>query len=355
MKLNNKLRELRISRNMTQQEVAEQLGVSSQTVSKWERCLLSPDISLLPKIALLFRCSIDSLFDMDVAWGIEHRREFKAKIDKLRDLKDWNGIYDAWIREIELNPDYYQNYPSVMFHVLRKKFFDDEHVQKMLSLAEHAEKYCMDGDIRNQIYLNMLQICYASENPKIKEKTKTYYENLPMLRHSREVYAKFVMDTDNYHRQMKENIIYLIDIAECSVRQLIKHDMKPEEKLYYYKKAAALYETVLDDKYAGFWDPPLLSDYMNIAVLLLQLGKVEEAREYVNHILRALEKHISDDDKKINSQLLYTTFIPNTVPTEQLCENLLNDMLRSTELEPFKESISDMLERYKKYFANKKR
>ena len=51
MELKNKLKELRISRNMTQEAVAEYLGVSSQTVSKWERGLLSPDIYLLPKIA----------------------------------------------------------------------------------------------------------------------------------------------------------------------------------------------------------------------------------------------------------------------------------------------------------------
>ena len=60
MELKNKLKELRISRNMTQEAVADHLGVSSQTVSKWERGLLSPDIALLPKIALLFKCSINS-------------------------------------------------------------------------------------------------------------------------------------------------------------------------------------------------------------------------------------------------------------------------------------------------------
>ena len=37
MELKQKLRTLRIVRNMTQEAVAEQLGVSAQTVSKWER------------------------------------------------------------------------------------------------------------------------------------------------------------------------------------------------------------------------------------------------------------------------------------------------------------------------------
>lgn len=68
---------------MTQEMVADRLGVSFQTVSKWERGLLSPDIALLPKIALFFQCSIDSLFDMDLAWSVDHRREFEAKIHKL--------------------------------------------------------------------------------------------------------------------------------------------------------------------------------------------------------------------------------------------------------------------------------
>ena len=53
MELKDKLKELRLSRKMTQETAAEHLGVTSQTVSKWERGLLSPDIALLPKIALL--------------------------------------------------------------------------------------------------------------------------------------------------------------------------------------------------------------------------------------------------------------------------------------------------------------
>ena len=41
------------------------LGVSVQTISKWERDASAPDISVLPKIAEVFRISIDALFGMD--------------------------------------------------------------------------------------------------------------------------------------------------------------------------------------------------------------------------------------------------------------------------------------------------
>ena len=176
MELKNKLKDLRITHGMTQEAVAENLGVSSQTVSKWERGLLSPDILLLPKIALLFKCSIDYLFDMDMLWSIEHRREFEAEIKNLHNKKDWAGVYRAWIREIELNPDNYANYPDVMLHVYRKKLYNKENIEKMISLAEHAEKCCTDDDRRNEIYRIMLQLCSESKDAVIKEKAKYYYK-----------------------------------------------------------------------------------------------------------------------------------------------------------------------------------
>ncbi len=354
MKLNEKIKELRAVNNMTQEMLADRLGVSSQTVSKWERGLLSPDIALLPKIALLFKCSIDYLFDMDLAWGIEHRHEFEEKIHELNAKKDWDGIYHAFICEIELNPDHYANYSEVMFLVLQKKLFENVRIEKMISLADHAEKCCTDDDIRNEIYRLMLQICSESDDPKVRNKSKYYYEKLPMLRHSREVYAKFVMDREEHHMQMQKNIIYLIDLAECSVRQLILPDMTPEEKLFYYLKAAALYETVLDGKYAGFYDPALFSNYYEIAILYIKLGKIEQARDYVYRILKGLEKHINDDEKNHKSSLLYETAIPNAVPTDHLCKKLLNHMLKVAEFEPFKDDILKMLERYSEYFIRNK-
>ncbi len=352
MELKNKLKELRVSRNMTQETVADHLGVSSQTVSKWERGLMSPDISLLPKIALLFQCSIDFLFDMDLVWSIEHRREFEAEIHKLHNKKDWEGVYQAWICEIELNPDHYGNYADVMLHVYRKKLYDKDHVEKMISLAEHAEKCCTDDDKRNEIYRIMIQLCSESKDPYIRDKGKYYYKKLPSLRHSREVYAKFVMEDEEYRSQVLKNIIYTIDLAECSVRQLILPHMPPQEKLFYYQKAATLLETVLDGKYAGFYDPPLLSDYAEIAKIYVQLGQTDRAEEYISRIIIALERHMIESEKENKSQILYATTPSNSVPTEQICKKLLQNMISTPELEQFKDTISTLLNIWEKHFVS---
>lgn len=56
-----RLREKRLERGLTQEEVAAQLGVSYQAVSKWERQEGLPDVTLLPALARLFRTTADDL------------------------------------------------------------------------------------------------------------------------------------------------------------------------------------------------------------------------------------------------------------------------------------------------------
>ena len=53
---------LRKKKGFTQEALAGLIGVSAQSVSKWENSTNMPDISLLPVLADIFQCSIDALF-----------------------------------------------------------------------------------------------------------------------------------------------------------------------------------------------------------------------------------------------------------------------------------------------------
>ncbi|MBQ9227491.1 MAG: helix-turn-helix transcriptional regulator [Eubacterium sp.] len=48
---------------MTQSQLAEQMGVTTQAVSKWEQGICAPDITLLPELAAFFEVNIDELFN----------------------------------------------------------------------------------------------------------------------------------------------------------------------------------------------------------------------------------------------------------------------------------------------------
>lgn len=66
------LKTLRKEKNLTQEQLAEKLGVSNRTVSRWETGTNMPDISLLLEIAELYGVTIPELID-----GEKEKREYE--------------------------------------------------------------------------------------------------------------------------------------------------------------------------------------------------------------------------------------------------------------------------------------
>lgn len=62
LKLNDTISFYRKKQNLTQEALAQKLGVTNQSVSKWESAQCYPDISLIPQLAEIFEISIDELF-----------------------------------------------------------------------------------------------------------------------------------------------------------------------------------------------------------------------------------------------------------------------------------------------------
>lgn len=68
MKLGTNLQYLRkLHGNMTQEKLAEKMGVSRQTISKWETGDASPELEKLLELSKLFSCTLDALLKEDLA------------------------------------------------------------------------------------------------------------------------------------------------------------------------------------------------------------------------------------------------------------------------------------------------
>lgn len=65
LKIGDKIKSLRKEKDITQEEFAEIIGVSNQSVSRWENNICYPDMELLPVIAVFFEITVDVLLGVD--------------------------------------------------------------------------------------------------------------------------------------------------------------------------------------------------------------------------------------------------------------------------------------------------
>lgn len=125
MELGAKIKQLRVRAGLTQEQLAERLGLSAQAVSKWETASAMPDITLLPLIAEQFGVSIDELFDL-------------TREQKLRRIENRMDC------EAELPADVFRDYEEF----LKERLAEDGERGRILSLLGHLYHHRMEADAR---------------------------------------------------------------------------------------------------------------------------------------------------------------------------------------------------------------
>lgn len=83
LKLGDNIRNLRLQHKLTQEQLADRLGVSYQSISRWENGVTYPDIEFLPALARQFSVTTDYLLDQDDTEKKKHIRKQIQSISKL--------------------------------------------------------------------------------------------------------------------------------------------------------------------------------------------------------------------------------------------------------------------------------
>ncbi len=91
MSLGTSLGQARRKAGLTQEAVAEKLGVSRQTISKWELDETLPDIRQSKRLAMLYRVTLDELIDFDIE-AQELAEMTLAVPDEVAEKVDWTAV-----------------------------------------------------------------------------------------------------------------------------------------------------------------------------------------------------------------------------------------------------------------------
>ena len=104
MSIGTNISELRREKGLTQQQLAEKLGVSGQSVSKWENDVCAPDVGQFPLLAELFGVSIDRLYGFRLADG-EEARALIDRADKCESLEENIAMLKAGLEKYPNSPE----------------------------------------------------------------------------------------------------------------------------------------------------------------------------------------------------------------------------------------------------------
>lgn len=105
IELGRNLREMRRAKGLTQEQVAEMVGVSPQAVSRWENSTAYPDVVMLAALAMLYDTSTDALVGMHELRSTETLNRIHTQVLNLVRAGCWNEA-EALIRDsLRIYPD----------------------------------------------------------------------------------------------------------------------------------------------------------------------------------------------------------------------------------------------------------
>ena len=101
MTLGQKIKKLRIEKNLTQKDLADHVYVTFQTVSKWENDENEPDVATLRELAKLFDCSLDYLLSEDDIDSKDNQQTSNSPIPVVEPVKETIVIHQKELHVCE--------------------------------------------------------------------------------------------------------------------------------------------------------------------------------------------------------------------------------------------------------------
>jgi len=179
------IRRLRRERNLTQEEVAAHLGVSFQSISKWERGDGYPDITLLPALAHYFSTTADDLLGMDEL----SRQEAYGRVNREWDENNRAGRNEE---NVSLMRGALKDFPNDALLLvqlstsLEKLDGTDEEKRRYLRQSIAVQEQILRGEDSEVRSATQFNICFAYMKNGETDKAVAQAKKLPNLYKTRE-------------------------------------------------------------------------------------------------------------------------------------------------------------------------
>ncbi|MBE6813766.1 MAG: helix-turn-helix transcriptional regulator [Ruminococcaceae bacterium] len=352
MKLNigETIKRLRKEREITQEEFAEVLGVSCQSVSRWENHLCYPDIELIPTIAAFFGISTDRLMGLDETKEMQavnkYLDAFQIAVNK-GNLDECITIARKGVAEF---PNNYVLLNKLMYALFGSGDDDGnipewkENMEKydaeIIALGERIIKYCPDINLRLEA---ASRLAFHHILHDRKELGKQIYATFPSMEFCKERQMWWALEKDEELPFLRNAIKQSYEFLKSFIWLLADADVvDAETELIAISKIFELEKLILDgNRPQNAWGDVWLN--FDIAKRYALMEDFDNTFRFLHSAVSSAKAFDSRPDEQKYTAVLVGEITERkldfeTSDTRPLCEILRDKWLIHDELDPVRET-----------------
>lgn len=359
-KIGEVIKKLRKDKGMTQEDLAQYVGVSTPAISKWESGTTYPDITTLPILANLFEVTIDNLLnykpELEDSKIINIVRECETFIIN-SDIEGYIDIHKKYIRKYPSN--YKLHYGLVGLHTVAYVKTTDENVK--LNLIEDSIKI-LENSLRNtkdmevkEASLTLLSTQYLlkGQADKAEEAIKKIYKPtcnpnivLPII------YTE-QGKIEEARKLMQENLqmalIEAIGAAIALGANYYNYKEGQELESIDFNKAQRYFKLSIEIKEIFEDEQMTYSSYMSLAHIHLRRGNIEKSINTLKEMMAIVRKYNLNKFTSANTKWCFDKLdkVENNTNAYDAYELLIMSLLKDFDEIKDKKEFSDIINEIK--------
>ncbi len=288
MHIANIIRQNRRAKDMTQENLAEILGVSVSAVSLWESGKTMPDIALLPALCSVLSVSADTLLGIDLDRKDEEIAEILEESNKVGSrgyMEESIAILEEGLKRY---PDSWVLIYGLMSQYELGYYADHDHTdyrEKAIELGERILAGCTEASTRSGA-IQTLCFLYRETDP---DRVDKLLENTESLYTSQDVIAATALKGDKQIDAQQNLITQTLDLLTREMWCNNENNTGAsrytyEEWITVLEKIITIYHTVFEDGNFGFYHTRLQDFEMPLAIWYAQK---QDAGNTLDHLRKA--------------------------------------------------------------------
>ncbi len=281
LKIGEKIRTYRKNLDITQEELAECLGVSFQAVSRWENEITYPDLEIIPAIAELFNVSVDGLLGIDDA---EKEREIEEGLRKYDNLTD-RSLQKKHIIELKNSyPNDFRVLVRYMAYLVRSTTEKSEVAAEVFSIYKRIQQSCTVDWIRitsKHIVIELYHSLSKRENSGVSfDVCESLINEMPRMRDSKEMFCFFYPENHPNREESIRNTLeeeFLLLHTNLEKYYFFDGGFDVDFKLELCRKEIDILNFIYNDgNYGKMWRV-MIHNFGHLAIRYYQKGDCENA------------------------------------------------------------------------------